>query len=299
MAQRRQSDDGAGCAALLVISVVVVVVYFAATWPYYVGVWVAEKAGAADPSDARTIVGVLFQVGYVVSVLSVLAGLLVRRHELKGHAAAAEVALAHQREREAEVARWEAAVRRHKDELATIDRVLRVMTRFSEGIDGATFPNWPDQLERGERVLGFGAAWYCAPRVAHRGGPKVQTEVESGRYLITDRHVRFRSEGRSEIWALNRVSGLQRETTAQRARFLLVLTGRKILSGLSVRTGLPSEVLDAQLNWARSYPQPPEPAIARLKAVHEESARELAQAQRQLQRSRSQVTETTGAPRTA
>lgn len=269
---QNQSNGGAGCAAIIVVAVAGVAVFYAATWPYFFGAWIAERAGAADPSDARSIVSVLFETCYVLIILSVTAGVFARRRDVRTHAERGRVEDADRRRREAEVARLEAAVGRGRDELAGVDLALGVMKRSPQGLAGSAFPDWNDYLKPAERVLGSGVAWYTAPRVAHRGGPKIQTEVEIGRYLVTDQRVGFRGATRSETWPLARIAGVSHQAATSRVQFLFTITGRKTVSGLSVPSRLQGEILGSLLTWARGLPGPPLSATADLVAARERAA---------------------------
>lgn len=72
--RRRSSRDGGGFFAFLALVVSI-------AWPWWLGTFIAVKLGAADPSTARTVVGWIFEVPWLVFVCLLVAGWMRQRSE--------------------------------------------------------------------------------------------------------------------------------------------------------------------------------------------------------------------------
>lgn len=135
---------------------------------------------------------------------------------------------------------------------AVLTDLLTAVDEHPAGVDPATVPEAVD-VPAGAKFLSAGSATLCAPRVAYRGGPTVQTDLEDGTLTVTDRALTFVGPTRTERWPLEKLVGVSREGN----RILLPLRSRRTVTGLSAADEVGADLIEAQATWARGLPSPP------------------------------------------
>ena len=168
-----------GAPGVIGLIIAVALAYYAVTWPYHLGTWVAVEMGAGLPSAQRSVLGWVFEVLY----LAVLAGVGVRWGWVRSRRTAGPPPF---------------------DEEAA-DRVLALMDGR-----GAT---WTDpRVPSGERVVGaFDGVRLVEPRSSN--GARVPTVVGQGTLLLTDKAARFvGADGRGRVWRWDTVTKVTRST---------------------------------------------------------------------------------------
>lgn len=193
------------------------------------------------------VVGVVLEVAY----LFVLLALWVRYDE------------AHEQQRQADE---RAAVLERGRELLDQAPALRApmadrlayLQDHPAGLSADLVGNLPNDFPRDEKFLGLGSAWLSAGRVAHRGGPRVQTDIEHGTWTVSDQCIRFRGATRTDKWPLSAITGVYQEP----GRVLFSLSTRSSITGLSSADPEDDLVeLRIAVEWARALPGPPTAAI--------------------------------------
>lgn len=218
---------GNGCATVIGLLVVLTVYAVLILWPFWLGTWIAEELGAADPSSARTITGWAFEIAYILSLMWVL--LYARRRIAEAKEAVARRERRDKREEELfDEAMYVIDLRETCDMAESgLQTYRQAQENFARtGRHGAVLDDTPP----GERTfLSDLSVWLAQPRVEYRNGPRVLKRIEPGELTITDRAVRFVGETGNVTWELAKLARIQRNGDA----IGLVVSNRESVSGVS------------------------------------------------------------------
>lgn len=256
---RRASSDWATLLVVffgtMLLAILLGILGLAVAWPYILGMALAEGAGLSE-GPARVVSWVL-EVAYVVLVLVILAKVGSERERSRAASQAREKADEHL-----------ATLRSHEDVLlryiaaapAVLNALEQLHSRTERCPAGVDLDDVTSEIAipRDERFLSSGQARLCAPRVAQRGGPKVQTELELGIYIVTDKAITFHGATRTDRWPIGRITSVTRSND----QILLSISGRQTVSGLS-SDDLEADIIEASITWARELPG--DPIVARRK----------------------------------
>lgn len=221
-------------------------------WPLLLSMkWIGGVLGIA--------IGVVLELAYLVAVLVVWAKREDARESARDARREAQQFERIKVERAAAAERANAILEQAPSLRAAMETKLSYMRHRPAGFPVEEMQGLPDDFPRDEKFLGAGTAWLSAGRVAYRGGPRVQTDIECGSWSVSDRCIRFRGATRTDKWPLDALNGVFHEP----GRILFGLDTRSTITGLSA--GDPKgDLLDLRiaLEWARALPGPPIAALA-------------------------------------
>lgn len=171
----KKSTSGGGFGVIVAVVIAVAVAYYAISWPYQLGAWIAVEMGAGLPSVQRSVLAWIFEILY----LGALAAMAVR---------------------------WVWVRYRTQDALPPFDHdaTERMIAMMDDRAQQLADPRVPvSEKVRGELT----GVRLIEPR--GRVGAKSPTAVSTGTLLLTDKAARFAgTDGRACVWkwtAVNRV----------------------------------------------------------------------------------------------